>query len=62
MRILLHLLLKVPVFDGPNSIITAGLSDLGVIGMGLYPIGEVGLYIILCRVISKKCPPIYSLS
>jgi len=52
-----HPLLRIPVFDGPNTIVTAGLNDLGIIGMVLYPIGVVGLYVLLYRIISKKCPP-----
>ena len=53
----IHPLLKIPVFDGPNTIVTAGLNDLGFIGMVIYPIGIVGLYILLGRLLSKKCPP-----
>ncbi|MFC1789202.1 hypothetical protein ACFLZE_04740 [Thermodesulfobacteriota bacterium] len=53
----IHPLLGLPVFDGPNTMLTAGLNDLGFIGMLLYPIAMVGLYILLSRLIVVKCPP-----
>jgi len=53
----IHPLLGLPLFDGPNTMLTAGLNDLGLIGMLLYPIAVLGLYILLSRLIVVKCSP-----
>lgn len=56
-ELIIHQSLGLPIFDGPNTIVTAGLNDLGFVGMVIYPIGVVSLYILLCRVIIANCPP-----
>jgi hypothetical protein len=54
---IIHPLIGIPVFDGPNTIVTAGLNDLGLIGVFIYPIAIVGLYLIIIRSLPAKCPP-----
>jgi len=56
-----HPLLGLPVFDGPNTMLTSGLNDLGFIGILIYPIAIVGLYILIYRMIFSNCPPFLSL-
>lgn len=53
----IHQSLGLPVFDGPNTIVTAGLNDLGLMGIVIYPVGVVCTYSLLCRVIMTNCPP-----
>jgi hypothetical protein len=55
-----HPSLGLPVFDGPNTIIISGLNDMGWIGMIIYPIGIVALYILLYRLVCARCPPFLS--
>jgi len=52
-----HRLLGIPVFDGPNTFLTAGLNDLGLMGMLIYPVGIVGLFTLIVRLIPANCPP-----
>jgi|GEM_PF-5469533 len=57
----IHPLLGLPVFDGPNTILTAGLNDLGFMGTLIYPVMIVGLYIFISRIIPSNWPPFLSL-
>ena len=57
---IVHTSLGLSVFDGPNTIITAGLNDLWMIGMVIYPVGIIVLYILICRIIPAYCPPFLS--
>lgn len=48
------------VFDGPNSIVTAGLNDFGFIGILLYPMLLVAVYIAVRHLLISRIPmPIY---
>lgn len=51
-----HPPLGLPVFDGANSLLTAGLNDLGLLGICVYPIGVVSLYIAIVRKMPKTWP------
>lgn len=53
----IHPILGLPVFDGPNTMLTAGLNDLGLLGILIYPVMIVGVYILISRVILSNCPP-----
>lgn len=44
------------VFDGPNTIVTAGLNDFGLAGAILYPILLVAIYIFIRRLLQGKVP------
>lgn len=55
-----HPALGLPVFDGPNSIFTAGLADFGVLGLLSYPAFVALLYAALRRLVVERLPrPIY---
>jgi len=45
------------IFDGPNTIITAGLNDFGLIGVLLYPITLVAIYTAIRRFLQDRLPP-----
>ena len=44
------------VFDGPNSIVTAGLNDFGLIGVLLYPVLLVMAYAAVRRLLYGRLP------
>lgn len=44
------------VFDGPNTIVTAGLNDFGPAGAVLYPILLVAVYIFIRRLLQGSVP------
>lgn len=50
-----------PVFDGPNSILTAGAADFGVVGMFLYPFVFCVTLSALLRGAYRYAPPIVGL-
>jgi len=47
----------IPIFDGPNSILTGGVSDFGVFGLFLYPIVACLLFARLLHFLYKRAPP-----
>ena len=51
-----HPSLNINIFDGPNTIFTAGLNDLKYFGILLYPILIMLIYILLIFFIPKKIP------
>jgi len=53
-----HSALGIPVFDGPNTILTAGLNDFGVIGALLYPLALVAVYATVRRLVAGRLPSI----
>jgi hypothetical protein len=57
---LVHSALGLPISDGPNTILTAGLDDFGLIGMILYPLLLITLYYSFLRLLRGRLPiPIY---
>lgn len=44
------------IFDGPNTIVTAGFNDFGLVGMVLYPILLVAIYIAIRRILRGRIP------
>jgi hypothetical protein len=54
----IHPALGIPVFDGPQSIVTAGLDDFGVLGLLGYPIVLALLYALVRRAITRSIPPV----
>lgn len=42
---LIHPLYGIPVFDGPNSTLTAGFNDFGFLGAVIYPVGVATLFL-----------------
>jgi hypothetical protein len=44
------------IFDGPNTIITAGLNDFGLIGILIYPIILATIYIAIRRFLQDRLP------
>ena len=55
---LIHPFYGIPVFDGPNSIVVAGYDDFGFVGVALYPVVLVMLYMgfygAVCRVTRQQ--------
>jgi hypothetical protein len=57
---LVHPLLGMPVFDGTNTILTAGLDDFGIAGFFSYPIILVLYYSLIIKLIKNRIPfPIF---
>lgn len=54
---LIHPQFGLPIFDGPDSIITAGIADFGFVGAVLYPVFMVICYLGLIRFVGKFSPP-----
>jgi len=59
---MVHPALGLRVFDGPNSIVTAGLNDFGYVGAILYPVLLVGFYGLLHRFFQRRLPPVVLLA
>ena len=51
---LVHPMLGLPVYDGPSTIITAGLNDMGILGIIIYPMTIIGLFIVVFRFIPSN--------
>jgi len=51
-----HPAFGLPVFDGNNTIITAGINDFGIIGAITYPAIIVIVYIFILRIINRRIP------
>lgn len=56
---LVHPELGMPIWDGPNTLLSAGISDFGVPGLFLYPIAALLLFSWILRVARRGEPLIY---
>lgn len=55
---IVHPALGVAVFDGPSTVMTAGLVDFWIFGALLYPVILVMLYVLVRRLLVGRLPPI----
>jgi hypothetical protein len=53
---LIHPSLGLPVFDGPNSVLTEGFADFGLIGAGVYAIGLAFVLTVFGAVVGRARP------
>jgi hypothetical protein len=52
-----HPAFAIPVFDGPNTLVTAGFDDFGVVGAIGYPLILAAIYIVIRQITANRLPP-----
>ena len=52
-----HTSLALPIFDGPNTLITASLNDFGFAGAFIYPLLAVLVFSFIARMLIGRLPP-----
>jgi hypothetical protein len=50
---LAHPRLGMPSWDAANSVLTAGMTDFGPMGMTLYPIGVIAMFVLVLRFLQR---------